>query len=138
MTKMKTVQMPKWVAACLVISALASLTLAFAQLTGYTLVKPYTVTITTAPSPLQVQTVSFTFDPALNRWTSCNININNTQASPVSATIYVYLKDSAQQTIAQGQHTQNFNPGATVVTVTLVWTSGTASDVAGGYIVVQP
>ncbi|MEM3361432.1 MAG: hypothetical protein QXZ02_08115 [Candidatus Bathyarchaeia archaeon] len=136
---MKTVQMPKWVAVCLALSALASLSLAALALTSYTLVKPFTVSVTTAPCPLTVQSLSFTYDPSQNQYTQCSMDISNSQASPVSATVYVYLKDSTQQNIAQGQLTQTFNSGVTAISISLTWVSGkTADNVAGGYVVVQP
>jgi hypothetical protein len=60
-------------------------------------------------------------------------------ASQVTATVYVYLKNSTQGTIAQGQITQMFNSGASTVTVTLSWVSGASvAEVAGGYVVIQP
>jgi hypothetical protein len=139
MKKMKTVQMPKWVVACLAVSTLASLCFAALALTSYTLVKPFTVSISTAPCPLSVQSLSFTYDPSLNQYTACNMQISNSASSTTTATVYVYLKNSSQTTIAQGQVTQTFNPGSTSITVSLTWAQGkTVDDVAGGYIVVQP
>ncbi|MGB9671930.1 MAG: hypothetical protein ACPLZY_02150 [Candidatus Norongarragalinales archaeon] len=135
---MKTVQMPKWVAVCLALSVLASLCLAALALTSYTLVKPFMVSISTAPCPLTVQSLSFAYDPTLNQYTQCNMQISSSGGS-VSATVYVYLRNSTQQTIAQGQLTQTFASGTTSLTVPLTWVQGeTTDDVAGGYVVVQP
>jgi len=135
----KTVQMPRWVAAFLVIATMSSLMLAAFAITSYTLVKPFTVSITTAPCPLSITSMSFTYDPNLNQWTSCTVQINNPTTSPVSATVYVYLKNATASTIAFGQHAQTFPAGNTVVTVALNWVEGaTADDVAGGYAVIQP
>lgn len=135
---MKTVQMPKWVAACLIVATLSSMTVAFSQLTGYTLTKPYTLTITTASSPLSIESISFNYDPSQNRWTTCNMQISNSNMS-ATATVYVYLKNSAGANVAQGQLTQTFPTGTTAITVSLSWTgSYTADDVASGYAVIQP
>jgi hypothetical protein len=135
---MKTVQMPKWVAVCLALSALASLCLTALALTSYTLVKPFIVSISTAPCPLTVQSLSFAYDPSQNQYTQCNMQISNSGAS-VSATVHVYLKNSTQQTIAEGQLTQTFASGTTSISVPLTWVQGeTADNVAGGYVVVQP
>ncbi|MGB9672487.1 MAG: hypothetical protein ACPLZY_05010 [Candidatus Norongarragalinales archaeon] len=136
---MKTVQMPKWIAVCLVASVLASLCLAASAIINYTLVKPFTLTITTAPCPLTVESLSFAYDPAQNQYTSCTMQISSVASESTTATVYVYLKNSTQATIAQGQLTQSFSPGATTVTVTLSWVSGkTVEDLSGGYIVIQP
>jgi hypothetical protein len=136
---MKTVQMPKWVAVCLAISALASLCVAALALASYTLVKPFTVSITTAPCPLTVQSLSFAYDPSLNQYTACNMQISSSTTSPVTATVYVYLKNSSQTAIAQGQLTQVFSYGTTSISLPLTWVQDkTADDVAGGYVVVQP
>jgi len=135
---MKTVQMPKWVAVCLAVSALASMCLAALALTSYTLVKPFTLTITTAPCPLSVNQISFTYEPSLNQYTSCNLQIANS-GSPMPATVYVYLKNASDTTIAQGSLTQTFPSGNTNIVVALTWLNGaTVNDVAGGYVVIQP
>lgn len=136
---MKTVQVPRWVAAFLVIATMSSLMLAAFAITSYTLVKPFTVSITTAPCPLSITSMSFAYDPDLNRWISCTVQINNPTTSPVTATVYVYLKNATANTIASGQHAQTFPAGNTVITIALNWAEGaTADDVAGGYAVIQP
>ena len=135
---MKTVQMPKWVAVCLAVSALASMCLAALALTSYTLVKPFTLTITTAPCPLSVNQISFAYEPSLNQYTSCSLQIAN-GGSPMAATVYVYLKNASDTTIAQGSLTQTFPSGNTNIVVALTWVNGaTVDDVAGGYVVIQP
>ena len=136
---MKNMEMPKWVAVCLAASALAMLCFAAYALTSYTLLKPFTLTITTAPCPLEVASLSFTYDPAQNQYTSCAMQVSSSSASPLTATVYVYLKNSNQTTIASGQLTQQFNTGTNSLTVPLSWASGeTVGNVAGGYIVIQP
>ena len=135
---MKTVQMPKWVAVCLAVSALASMCLAALALTSYTLVKPFTLTITTAPCPLSVNQISFAYEPSLNQYTSCSLQIAN-GGSPMLATVYVYLKNATGETVANGSLTQTFPSGNTNIVVALTWLNGaTVDDVAGGYVVIQP
>ena len=134
---MKSVQMPRWVVACLVIATMASLVLAVNAITNYTLVKPFTLTITTAPNPLSVEALTFNYNPTLNQWTSCTLQVKNSGTSPVTAVVYVYLKNDTS-TIAQGQQSQTFNVGLTTITVTLTWAAGyTADSVTGGYVVIQ-
>ncbi|MGB9672191.1 MAG: hypothetical protein ACPLZY_03490 [Candidatus Norongarragalinales archaeon] len=136
---MKNVQMPKWVAACLAISVLAALCLAGYALTSYTLLKPFTLTITTAPCPLTVDNLNFAYDPALNQYTSCTMQVSSTSASSLTATVYIYLKNSTQATIASGQLTQTFTPGSNALTVPLTWLPNeNVGNLAGGYIVIQP
>ena len=135
---MKTVQMPKWVAACLAVSALASMCLTALALTNYTLVKPFALTITTAPCPLSVSQISFAYDPGLNQYASCTLQVANS-GSPTPATVYVYLKNATGGTVAQGSLSQTFPSGSTSIVVALTWLNrATVDDVAGGYVVVQP
>jgi hypothetical protein len=135
---MKTIKMPKWVAVCLAVSALASMCLAALALTSYTLVKPFTLTITTAPCPLSVSQISFAYDPGLNQYISCSLQVANS-GSPMAATVYVYLKNASAVTVAQGSLTQTFPSGNTNIVVALTWLNGaTVDDVANGYVVIQP
>ena len=137
--KMKTVQMPKWVAVCLAVSTLAMLLFAAYALTSYTLLKPFTLTINTASCPLTIDNLSFAYDPSQNQYTSCTMQVSSSSATSLTATVYIYLQNSTKTTIASGQLTQAFNPGTNAVTVPLSWVSGeNVGDVAGGYIVIQP
>ena len=137
---MKTVEMPKWVAVCLAVSAIASLCFTALAITTYTLVKPYTLTITATECPLTVETIDFNYDPELNQYTYCTMEIFNSGATPITATVYVYLKNASQSIIAQGSSTNlTFNPGVSPSTVVLTWTQNNiVANVAGGYVVIQP
>lgn len=136
---MKTVQMPKWVAICLAMSVVATLCFTALALTSYTLVKPFTLAITTASCPFTVDSVSFSYDPDTNQYPQCTLTVSNTGTSSMSATVHVILKDAGQNIVASGQLSQMFTQGATAVTVTLSWVSGKTVDaVSGGYITVQP
>jgi len=113
---MKTVEMPKWVAVCLALSVIASLCFTALAITTYTLVKPYTLTIIATECPLTVETIDFNYDPELNQYTYCTMEIFNSGATPI--TVYVYLKNASQSIIAQGSSTNlTFNPGVSPSTV---------------------
>lgn len=136
---MNMLVVPRWVAVCLAVSILSAVGYSAYALTSYTIIKPFTLTLTTAATPFDISSVNFAYDPGTNQYPSCTLSIVNSGSQSVTATVYVYLKNATGSTVANGQLTQAFSPGTITVTVTLTWASGkTVADVAGGYIVIQP
>jgi hypothetical protein len=134
---MGKVSMPTWVAICLVASTVASLVFAASALTSYMLVKPYVLTISTGSAPFDVEAINFNYDPASNRYESCQVTVKNLGSNALTAAVSVYLRNATQSIVASGQYSGSFSPGSTPITIALAWTSGAAvNDVANGWTVI--
>lgn len=134
--------LPKWTG--IVLIALAASMFVFtvsAAVTEYTIVKPYVVTISTAPQSLKIDELDFGsyYDPETNTYTSCKVTVRNYGGTEKSGTIYVYLFDSTGTEIAHGNaSTGTVAAGITVLKeASLAWVSGnTVDDIASGRAVV--
>ena len=104
----------------------------------YALIKPFVVEISAQPSPFTVDAVSFNYDPALNRYVSCEVTVTNNAASELMATVYVQLNNATGVAVASGSKGVTLASGeSATVTVELSWSSNASvEDIAGGWITV--
>jgi len=136
--------LPAWMGICLIALAASMLTFTIASAaTEYTVVKPFTATLSFTEAVLKVEAVSFGayYDPDTNRFTDCDVTVKNYDAQYAhSGSIYVYLFDANGNEVASGQ--LSFDPispnDQVTLKVTLTWISGKSlSDVASGRVVVS-
>ena len=136
--------LPAWMGLCLIALTVSMLTFTIANAaTEYTVVKPFTATLSFTEAVLKVEAVSFGayYDPDTNRFTDCDVTVKNYDAQYAhSGAIYVYLFDANGNEVASGQ--LSFDPispdDQVTLKVTLTWASGKSlSDVASGRVVVS-
>jgi hypothetical protein len=145
---MSSLKVRKVSALALLIVAIAAFAvgLAFGQLAGYTLIKPFRITITVVETSLKVNSLSFTYDPASNQYTKATVSGKNYDTTAAHyGKVYVVLKDSAGNTVASGSadigsstSPIDANTAFGPIDVPLSWESGkTVADVANGYLWVE-
>jgi uncharacterized membrane protein len=130
---------PAWIALCLVIFSVSSVTFAAATVATITFNKPYVVEISFASPQLKVEGARLSdYNTTSNTYPSCIVTVKNyyTDGS-VGGTVYAKLLDSDGKTVATGSTvTGNVQAQTTKdVTIPLTWTAGkTMENVASGRI----
>lgn len=117
--------LPNIVFALMLIAVVSSLMFVFVNaVTNYTIVKPVVVELASSPPDLTIEGANFTYDPASNRYTSIQVDVRNPTSGAITASVSVYLYNSAGTQVSSGSYTGVSIPAATTstISVTLTWT----------------
>jgi len=137
---LKTVNLPKWVVVCMVLMTISMSAFAVSgAILQYTLIKPYVMNVAVVGSKLVVDSFILTYDPPINRYANCTVQVRSTSSTDLTGTVNVYLYNVAQVSIATGQYSGTFvAAGVRTLTIPLTWfLNANATDVASGRVVVQ-
>ncbi len=107
---------------------------------GFLLVKPFSAPIRVVDSEVRVISLTYTYDPEVDRLTRVSVTLENTASTSRNCVVHVILFDRDGNVIARGSSpTITIGGGGTLqVTISLNWSTGKSiNDLASGRIAVE-